>query len=140
MIPVVSIPAESGKENLGHHMTETGPIPQHWRVVRLREAADFRRREDKPNPSWVKQIPFMSVSPVPEGSLYIITWELRSPKEIRGGVPIYEGDLLVAKITSCLKNGKQRIVSNIPNGRGLATTEVIPIWQPSHLQSQFLAF
>lgn len=119
--------------------TEIGPVPEHWDVARLGEAADFAR---KPRPYNITQntlIPFIPMSLLPTDSLYITEWEMRQPADVRSGVPVQTGDLLLAKITPCLENGKQGIVGPLPGGWGYATTEVIPIRATPRLDIEYLA-
>lgn len=117
--------------------TEIGPIPAHWRVVRLGEVASI-------GPARVARehheyIPFIPMSLIPENGTTISRWELRLPREVRSGVLILEGDFLLSKITPCLENGKQGVVRNLPGGWGYATTEVFPIRPNSALITEFLA-
>jgi type I restriction enzyme S subunit len=121
----------------GYRLTELGPLPEEWRVVRLREVADI-------GPSRIQRdsrdvLPFIPMSLIPEQGLFILQWEYKTPEEIRSGVVIKEGDLLLAKITPCLENGKQGIVRGIPGGWGYATTEVFPIRSGDQLLTEILA-
>jgi type I restriction enzyme, S subunit len=52
----------------------------------------------------------MPMSLLPEDTIYISQWEMRRDKEIRSGIPIQNGDFLLAKITPSFENGKQGIV------------------------------
>jgi type I restriction enzyme S subunit len=115
--------------------TEIGPVPEEWEVVRLGEVASV-------GPSRIPEptrdmLPFIPMSLIPEGGREILQYELRVPTEIRSGVAISEGDLLLAKITPCLENGKQGIVKRIPGGWGYATTEVFPIRAKEQLEIEF---
>ncbi|WP_084640371.1 restriction endonuclease subunit S [Meiothermus rufus] len=123
----------------GVKMTEIGPLPEEWQVVRLGEVVHFGRRAQIEKAAQPSIIPFVPMSLIPEDSLYITKWELREPQEIRSGIPVYEGDLLLAKITPSLENGKQGIIINLPNGWGFATTEVIPLRTLEGLIPEFLA-
>ncbi|WP_240550315.1 restriction endonuclease subunit S [Candidatus Roseilinea sp. NK_OTU-006] len=60
-------------------------------------------------------------------------------EKIRSGVFVTEGDLLLAKITPCLENGKQGIVKDIPGGWGYASTEVFPIRPKGEILTEYLA-
>jgi len=118
--------------------TEIGPVPEEWEVVRLGEVASV-------GPSRIPEptrdmLPFIPMSLIPEGGREILQYELRVPTEIRSGVAISEGDLLLAKITPCLENGKQGIVKRIPGGWGYATTEVFPIRAKERLEIEFLNY
>ena len=122
----------------GFQMTELGPLPKEWRVVRLGEVAIVgppripRLSRDA--------IPFIPMALIPEGGHEVSQYELRAPSDVRSGVVVLEGDLLLAKITPCLENGKQGIVKRIPNGWGYATTEVFPIRTNEQLKIEFLNY
>ena len=123
----------------GFKMTALGPLPEEWQVVRLGEVADFSGRIGKHYVTDTSLIPFIPMSLLPADALYITKWEMRQPADVRSGLFIQEGNLLLAKITPCLENGKQGIVSGLPGGWGYATTEVIPIRPSSGLDSEYLA-
>ena len=126
-------------ENLpdGFQMTELGPIPAHWQVVRLGEVVSISpSRAMRENHDFV---PFIPMSLIPENGTFVSRWESRLPREVHSGVVVFEGDFLLAKITPCLENGKQGIVKNLPGGWGYATTEVFPIRPNNELMTEFLA-
>lgn len=118
--------------------TEIGLVPEEWEVVRLGEVATIGNTKGNLSPQVL--IPFIPMSFVPNESLYITNWELRKPEEVRSGVIVRNGDLLFAKITPCLENGKQGIVKDLPGGWGYATTEVFPIHTSESMLLDFLAF
>lgn len=123
----------------GFQITELGPLPKAWRVVRLGEVAEFGKNRTMQKPK-ASLIPFMPMSLLPEDTIYISQWEMRRDKEIRSGIPIQNGDFLLAKITPSFENGKQGIVKDIPGGWGYASTEVIPIRPYPELHTEYLAF
>jgi type I restriction enzyme S subunit len=123
----------------GFQMTELGPLPKEWRVVRLGEVAEFGKNRTVQKPK-ASLIPFLPMSLLPEDTIYISQWEMRRDKEIRSGIPIQNGDFLLAKITPSFENGKQGIVKDIPGGWGYASTEVIPIRPYPELHTEYLAF
>jgi len=127
------------RERVPLQETEIGPIPAHWRVVRLGEVAEFGKNRTMQKPK-ASLIPFMPMSLLPEDTIYISQWEMRRDKEIRSGIPIQNGDFLLAKITPSFENGKQGIVKDIPGGWGYASTEVIPIRPYPKLHTEYLAF
>ena len=127
------------RERVPLQETEIGPIPAHWRVVRLGEVAEFGKNRTMQKPK-ASLIPFMPMSLLPEDTIYISQWEMRRDKEIRSGIPIQNGDFLLAKITPSFENGKQGIVKDIPGGWGYASTEVIPIRPYPELHTEYLAF
>ena len=127
------------RERVALQESELGPLPAHWRVVRLGEVAEFGKNRTMQQPR-TSLIPFMPMSLLPEDTIYISQWEMRRDKEIRSGIPIQNGDFLLAKITPSFENGKQGIVKDIPGGWGYASTEVIPIRPYSELHTEYLAF
>jgi len=127
------------RERVPLQETEIGPLPAHWRVVRLGEVAEFGKNRTMQKPK-ASLIPFMPMSLLPEDTIYISQWEMRRDKEIRSGIPIQNGDFLLAKITPSFENGKQGIVKDIPGGWGYASTEVIPIRPYPELHTEYLAF
>ena len=123
----------------GYRMTELGPLPEEWRVVKLGEVADIGHKGR--TLLYKTKVPFIPMPLIPEEELYLDKFELRPPKDVRSGVVVRNGDLLLAKITPCLENGKQGIVRNLPGGWGYATTEVFPIYPKNQqLLLEFLAY
>jgi len=118
--------------------TVIGPVPEEWEVVRLGEVATV-------GPSRIPRLsrdvlPFIPMSLIPEGGREISRYQVRAPSDVRSGVVVSEGDLLLAKITPCLENGKQGIVRDIPGGWGYATTEVFPLRANDQLEIGFLNY
>lgn len=120
-----------------YRMTELGPLPPEWRVVRLGEVTSIGKNSRKQEERQI--IPFIPMSLIPENSIYISEYEFRSQNQIRSGVIISEGDFLLAKITPCFENGKQGIVKDISGGWGYATTEIFSIRPERELLTEFLA-
>ncbi len=119
--------------------TEVGDIPEHWEVVRLGEVVKIGHRGVKLSGD---SIPFIPMSLIPDEFMFIERWEMRRREDVRSGVLVKEGDLLVARITPSFENGKQGIVKSIPGEWGYATTEVFPIWtdEKSPLNLFYLAY
>lgn len=69
-------------------------------------------------------IPFVPMALLPIDGTALRTWEMRRPEDIKSGVPFYEGDVLLAKITPCFENGKLGLARDIPGSRGVTSTEV----------------
>ncbi|MCM8807952.1 MAG: restriction endonuclease subunit S, partial [Candidatus Omnitrophica bacterium] len=107
--------------------TEIGEIPEDWEVVRLGEIYGIRKKPKEIDIFNYSQIPFVKMEDI---GIYDnkINWELRTPNKINTNVYFEKGDLLLAKITPCLENGKQAIANNLPLNFGFATTEIIPLY------------
>ena len=69
----------------GFQMTELGPLPKEWRVVRLGEVAAFGRNKTIQQIN-LSLIPFVPMSLLPEDTIYISQWEMRRQEEIRSGI------------------------------------------------------
>ncbi len=121
----------------GYRMTELGVLPENWGVAHLADVAEFSKKER--GADITGSIPFIPMTLLPESGLYVDNWEDRTREEVRSGVYFRDGDLLLAKITPCLENGKQGIARGIPGGWGYATTEVYPIHGTSVL-TEYLAY
>ena len=104
--------------------TDIGRIPQEWQVTTLSNVAEIRGNRRISN---FKQIAFIPMALVPDSHLFA-KYEMREKEQVKSYTYCEAGDLLLAKITPSLENGKQGIVpSDISEGVALATTEVFPI-------------
>ena len=67
---------------------------------------------------------FIPMSAVSDGATGKYKFVGRPLEEVRKGyTPFLNGDILWAKITPCMQNGKSCIVENLPNGVGFGSTE-----------------
>ena len=59
----------------------------------------------------------------------IIAPQVRILKDVKSGFTSFkEGDVVFAKITPCMENGKCAIVGNLVNDIGYGTTEFYVFW------------
>ena len=126
-----SLPASSSEIPKGFKMTELGSLPEEWQVVQLKEVADFSR---KPRDLVLKnfaKIPFISMDLIPDDGTTIPGYIFKPGNRISSGIYCEPGDILLAKITPCLENGKQCVVPNFKEGFAFATTEVYSL-KPKH--------
>jgi type I restriction enzyme S subunit len=106
--------------------TEIGRIPKEWEVIRLGDDKIAEIRGNKVI-SDIQKVAFIPMELVPDQGTFV-NYEIRDLKDVSSSTYCEAGDLLLAKITPSLENGKQGIVpEDIPNGFALATTEVYPI-------------
>jgi len=101
------------------------PLPDGWRRVTLREVAEvnpprprgFARDANAPTTF----VPMSAVDAV----LGIVAEPQRRPfSEVATGYTFFlEGDVLFAKITPCMQNGKHAMAHNLIDGVGFASTE-----------------
>ncbi|MHC1624135.1 MAG: restriction endonuclease subunit S [Candidatus Methanospirareceae archaeon] len=99
-------------------------MPEEWDVARLRDVAKIRGSKNVNNFKKVAFIPMELIS----DSQIVVKYQIRERDSVKSSTYCEAADLLLAKITPSLENGKQGIVpSDVPNGFALATTEVFPI-------------
>lgn len=113
-------------------------LPRGWTVKPLGQVAELSKKPRGLPLLEGGQVPFIPMAMLPDDGLYATGWELRKQEEIRSGTFFHKGDVLLAKITPCLENGKQGIVKDIPTDWGYASTEVFPI-HPVEITAEFLA-
>ncbi|GIW56740.1 MAG: type I restriction-modification enzyme, S subunit [Nitrospiraceae bacterium] len=102
-------------------------LPAEWKVLPVSEACAFTAKPRSLDFGKYQELAFVPMDLIPTGRLHFSNFILKSPSEVTSGTYFEEGDLLVSKITPCFENGKQGIAHAIPNGFGIATTEVIPL-------------
>ncbi|MHB1799601.1 MAG: restriction endonuclease subunit S [Vulcanimicrobiaceae bacterium] len=95
-----------------------------WSIMTIEEIADINPRVDKA--AILDDLP-VSFVPMPavgaaDGSIRVK--ETRRAGEVKKGFTAFlEGDVLFAKITPCMENGKMAIVPKLVNGYGFGSTE-----------------
>ena len=106
-------------------MTTNGKLPPGWRRVKLGDVAIInpRRRSSIPYPPDTPTT-FVPMASVKEDAGGLETPLLRPLAEVAKGYTYFEeGDVLFAKITPCMQNGKHAIARPLKNGFGFGTTE-----------------
>jgi len=104
--------------------TEIGKIPKEWEVVKLNEVTEIRSNRVV---SRFDKVAFIPMELIPDSGIFV-KYEVRPKEKVKSFTYCERGDLLLAKITPCLENGKQGIVpEDISCDIVLATTEVFPI-------------
>jgi type I restriction enzyme S subunit len=117
---------------------EQGELPERWAHLTVGEVASnsyASRAMETPSSAG---IPFIPMALLPQDGSATTQWELRKPEEVRSGVQFTDGDVLLAKITPCLENGKLGIARGVPGGWGMTSTEVYPL-RPVKVTAEFLA-
>lgn len=100
-------------------------LPETWVQARLTEICELNPRllaEDRPRDDTA--ITFVPMSAVNEHSGIINKSETRKFVEVAKGYTSFrERDVLFAKVTPCMENGKAAIARNLENGLGFGSTE-----------------
>jgi len=99
-------------------------LPQSWCSVALSEIVEINPGIDKSKFRDDEEMPFVPMPAVEAGTGRIDTRERRSFGKVKSGfTPFASGDVLFAKITPCMENGKMAVVPPLPRGVGFGTTE-----------------
>ena len=100
-------------------------FPESWEFARISVVCDINPRlqqEDRPNES--TEVTFVPMSAVDESIGIILSPEKRKFGEVSKGYTSFtERDVLFAKVTPCMENGKAAIANNLLNGLGFGSTE-----------------
>ena len=104
---------------------DSPPLPPAWKWVRLGDVAQVNPRRPKglSHPSNL-QTTFLPMSSVSAETGTVISPEVREFHEVSKGYTYFqENNVLFAKITPCMQNGKHAIARHLKNGFGFGSTE-----------------
>lgn len=100
------------------------PLPDGWQWVRLGDVCEFNPR--RPDLKRTPETPttFVQMSAVDDVTGVVIRPEIKNYEEVRKGYTFFaEEDVLFAKITPCMQNGKHAVARNLIDGIGFGSTE-----------------
>jgi type I restriction enzyme, S subunit len=110
---------------VGYGGGERMKIPQLWQLVKISDVCNINPVSDKI--SKLKNddlVTFVPMAAVDEHYGEITKPEIKRYKEVpKGFTPFQNGDVLFAKITPSMENGKAAIAKNLKNGVGFGSTE-----------------
>jgi len=99
-------------------------LPRTWRSVPLSKVVDLNPGVDKSKFRDEDEMPFVPMPAVEAGTGRIDTSERRPFGRVKSGFTAFaSGDVLFAKITPCMENGKMAVVPELPDSVGFGTTE-----------------
>lgn len=99
-----------------------GKIAEGWEVKRLKYYVEYNPVVDTSSFNDEDEVSFVPMENLKEGYHTITTRKFSKVK--KGYVQFLDGDILIAKVTPCLENGKLAIASNLINGIGFGSTEI----------------
>lgn len=95
-----------------------------WRTVKLGEVCELNPRRPKLDRPSSTPTTFVQMSAVAENGGGIVRTETRPFGQVAKGYTFFaEGDVIFAKITPCMQNGKHAIAGNLLDGIGFGSTE-----------------
>ncbi len=124
-----------------HSITSQKELPIGWVWRTLYDIAEINPKIDKtiiPDNTFVSFVPMQAVG---AGNNQIDVSQLKPAKEVKKGYTSFqEGDVLFAKITPCMENGKIAVVLKLNNGHGFGSTEFHVLRPKPDIDAQYLYY
>ncbi len=118
---------------------EAQTLPAGWRWVRLGEVCELNPRRPALDRSDDRPTSFVPMTAVDEVRGVIAKPELKRFAEVKKGYTYFtEGDVLFAKITPCMQNGKHAIARDLIDHIGFGSTEFHVISPGVHVSSEWV--
>ncbi|HNR90647.1 MAG TPA: restriction endonuclease subunit S [Spirochaetota bacterium] len=103
---------------------ESLPFPPGWRLVKLGDVCEFNPRRPQLNRNDELLTSFVPMTAIDGKEGIITNLEKRPYKDVKKGYTYFdENDVLFAKITPCMQNGKHAIARFLIDGFGFGSTE-----------------
>lgn len=116
-------------------------LPSGWVRARLAEVAAINPRNPDALPAADTIVSFVPMAAVHAMSGRIDTHETRPWRAVRKGYTRFQdGDVLFAKITPCMENGKVAVARNLHNGVGAGSTEFHLLRPSAAIHPDFLFY
>lgn len=116
-------------------------LPLSWAIAQIADVAEINPGLDKSEIEDGLEVSFVPMPAVEAGSGRIDVAVKRRFSEVKKGyTPFREGDVLFAKITPCMENGKMAVVPALKNGLGFGSTEFHVLRPKEGVSSQFLYY
>ena len=107
-----------------HSTKSAATLPNGWRWVKLGEVCEINPRRPVIDRAADQPTTFIPMEAVDARSGRITASRFRPFCEVQKGYTYFaEGDVLFAKITPCMQNGKHAIAKDLLDGIGFGTTE-----------------
>ncbi len=107
----------------GYKITELGFIPKEWEVGSLDNIAEINPKNNVSHLEDNSNVTFLPMQNV-GGNGRILKYETRKYGDVKKGYTCFsEKDILFAKITPCMENGKGALAANLENKVGFGSTE-----------------
>src|SRR6185437_13075560 len=105
------------------------------------EVADINPKVDKSQIQDDLEVSFVPMPAVEELSGRVDVSTCRPFAEVKKGyTPFLEGDVLFAKITPCMENGKIAVVPTLKNGYGFGSTEFHVLRPHQGIDAKYLRY
>lgn len=115
-------------------------LPEGWRWERIADVASVNPKRKFGDTSGEDLIAFVPMAAVAEESGKIDVGQLRPAAEVRKGYTRFQaGDVIFAKITPCMENGKIAVIPKLPSPFGAGSTE-FHVLTPERVEARFLFY
>ncbi len=112
-----------------------------WPALPIEQIADVNPRLDKSVIADDLPVSFVPMPAVGAGDGSIHVDESRPAREVKKGFTAFlEGDVLFAKITPCMENGKMAVVPKLVNGYGFGSTEFHVLRPKAGIDAKYLYY
>lgn len=116
-------------------------LPVSWQRVKLAQVCELNPRRPTIERDAESLTTFVPMSAVAENGQGITAPAQRPFREVRKGYTYFaDGDILFAKITPCMENGKHAIARNLVDGFGFGSTEFHVLRPRAETISEWLHF
>ncbi|MDL2342703.1 restriction endonuclease subunit S [Deinococcus sp. MIMF12] len=117
---------------------QPAPLPPGWAWTTLGEVAYVNARPDTSGLDEDAPVTFIPMAAVQEVCGQYDGSQVRSYGQVKKGyTPFQDGDLIFAKITPCMENGKAALVDGLTSGIGYGSTEFHVIRATSVLERKY---
>jgi type I restriction enzyme S subunit len=117
-----------------------GDVPEHWKVARLKDYIDFNpssKPEDLKPDDVVTVLPMETISEDGE----ILRADLLPFEEVDKGLTVFKnGDVIFAKITPCMENGKGAFINSLKTKVAFGSTEFFVLRATSKSDGKFIYY
>ena len=116
-------------------------LPPGWTEARLSEVVEINPPNPEAPPNDDARVSFVPMAAVQVMAGGIDTSETRPWREVRKGYKRFQdGDVLFAKITPCMENGKLAVAKGLRNGVGAGSTEFHVLRPSAAIRPDLLAY
>jgi len=116
-------------------------LPKGWTSARIDKVCDVNPRLNKSEISDDLMVSFVPMPAVGAGNGSIDVSNERPASEVKKGFTAFkQGDVLFAKITPCMENGKMAIVPKVANEHGFGSTEFHVLRPNEGVESRYVYY
>ncbi|MCX7097655.1 MAG: restriction endonuclease subunit S [Methylococcales bacterium] len=117
-----------------------GKIPQRWKPYRIKDVAKLSPTYSEYKPDQDDNCTVVAMECVSANGV-IDTSNIEQYKNISNGLTFFEkGDVIFAKITPCMENGKGAYITNLPTKYAFGSTEFHVLRSGNKLDGKFLYY